>query len=80
MERVAISDWRTWKVDKINENIPMMITIEGVDTFLLDRPENIIVVSDLHPRVRNRLKALEYKARAGMAGFQPTPPPVPVSA
>ena len=80
MERVAISDWRTWKVAQINENLPLMITIEGVDAFLIDRPENIIVVSDLHPRVRNNLKALEYRARAGMAGFQPTTSPVQVQA
>ena len=46
--------------------LPLEVLYDGELAFVLCNVEDVIVVSDLHIRVRNMLKALEKKARGGM--------------
>jgi len=46
--------------------MPCILTFNGEPVALVAAPEDVIIVSDLHPRVRNTLRAQEKRARAGM--------------
>lgn len=51
---------------KIAKYLPATITVDGETKFIICNKDDVIVTKDLHIRVRNMLKALEKKARAGM--------------
>ena len=51
---------------RIKDYLPLTVLVESVPTFVLNNNEDVIVVSDLHIRVRNMLRAQEKRARAGM--------------
>lgn len=67
MNQMNWSTLRRMNAAEIKQNIPAEILFEGEVLCVLASIEDMIVVSDLHPRVRNSLKALERKARGGMA-------------
>jgi len=66
MNKIALSKLRTFKVGNIKRLLPAVVTVDTEDVFVISNAEDVIVVSDLHPRVRNQLRAQEKKARAGM--------------
>ncbi len=66
MNIISIGDIRRLGVKALKELIPAIVTIEGRDEFVIETPDNMIALSDLHPRVRIMLKNMENKARAGM--------------
>jgi len=66
MNILPISMIRQKKVDEVLALLPIKITSDGEIVAVMAKPDDIIVVQDLHPRVRNMLKALEAKARMGM--------------
>ena len=66
MRTIALSDFRRYGKDEVTNLLPILITIEGEVKIVAAKPDEIIVLSDLHPRVRTMLKMLERRARAGM--------------
>jgi len=66
MREMSAADFRKATKAVIKSMLPAAITYEGVVEFIACRPEDIIVVSDLHISVRNALKAQEGRIRAGM--------------
>lgn len=51
---------------KIAKLLPATITVDGEPKFIICKEEDVIVIGDHHIRVRNMLKAMDKKARAGM--------------
>ena len=72
MNRITWREVQTTKSSQIAESLPLEVTSSGEVIGYLVRPEDAIVISDLHPAVRAQLKAREALARQGM------PKPVPV--
>lgn len=67
MKHISISEERKLSVEEIKTQMPLAITSDGEPfAYLVDLTE-VIVVSDLHPRVRNMLQMQERRARGGMA-------------
>ncbi len=66
MNIVSWSTFRKMTTDKVAELLPLTIVANGEPFIVLDRPTNIMVLGDLHIRVRNMLRAMETRARAGM--------------
>lgn len=52
--------------EELLTNLPLLITYENEPLVYVAKPEDVIPLTDLHPRVRTMLKALEAKARVGM--------------
>ena len=66
MQQMAISEFRSAGWVRLKSLLPVEILVDGKVEAVLCRDEDVIVVSTLHPRVRNMLKAMEKRARAGM--------------
>lgn len=66
MKRISISEERKLGVEEIKKLMPLAITSDNEPFAYLVRLEDVIVVADLHPRVRNMLQMQERRARGGM--------------
>ena len=66
MQRLPMSKLKSMPAQEIEEAVPLMITVDMADRFVLCKPEDIIYIGDLHPRVKNSFKAIEQKVRVGM--------------
>lgn len=66
MNTITFSTFSHTGANKVGKLLPAIITVDGEPAFIIGKAEDIIVISDLHIRVRNMLKALEKRARAGM--------------
>ncbi len=66
MYTVSINNFKKMSRKDVLEKLPLTITYDNEPLVTVDLPENIITISDLHPRVRIMLKAQEGKARMGM--------------
>jgi len=68
MNRISFSDFKRLTVEQISEEglMPMIMTVNGEDTWYIGDEDSIIVLSDLHPNVKIMLRNMELKARAGM--------------
>ena len=53
--------------EKVKSYLPATVTIDGVPLFIISAESDVVVISDLHIRVRNMLKAIENRARIGMS-------------
>jgi len=51
---------------KIGTLLPVAVLVDGESKFVICNKDDVIVLTDLHIRVRNMLRALEKRARAGM--------------
>ena len=51
---------------KVKALCPIMVTVDGEPAFIVCQEEDVILISDLHIRVRNMLRAMEKRARVGM--------------
>jgi len=60
------SDFCRLSIKEIRDLIPFELTADGHQLAIVCKPEDVIVVSDLHIRMRNKLKAQEKRARMGM--------------
>jgi len=69
MNKISFSEFRRLTNFEVKSIVPVIVIVNGEDTYLVDLKENVICTGDLHLRVRNNLHAQEKKARAGM------PPP-----
>ena len=66
MNTISLSEFKALGSAKIKELLPLTIFVDGEPEMVVDKPENVITLSDLHPRVQNRLRGQEQLARAGM--------------
>lgn len=66
MRQIAISAFRTMSREGLKDIIPAEITFDGDVIGAWVDPNEIIYIGDLHPFVRNSLKAKEALARSGM--------------
>ncbi len=66
MREVTFTQFKASSVDEIKALVPAIIIFNCKPLFILAPPEGFIMTSDLHPRVRNMLHAMEKKARVGM--------------
>ncbi len=55
---------------KIKKLLPLEVTVDGEPSYIVCNVADVIVVSDLHIRVRNMLKAQEKRARMGMPAVE----------
>jgi len=66
MYEMTISQFKKATVEELKDKIPIQLISNGEVLATLVNTEEIIVLTDLHPRVRIALKAQEKRARAGM--------------
>ena len=72
MKKIPWGQFTQLKGDDAKKAMPLLITFNAEDWGIFVDPEDVIVVADLHPRVRNMLRMQEKRARIGM------PPPIKV--
>lgn len=46
---------------------PIAVTFDGEVVAYIVKPEDVIIIGDLHPRVKKQFRAQEQKVRRGMA-------------
>ena len=66
MNIIPLSEIKRLSVVEIEKLIPIIISTDGNARWVLCETEDIIVVGDLHPAMRNILRAKEKLARMGM--------------
>jgi len=66
MKTITWSELMRQGAGKIAKSLPVEVTVDGDPKFIINKVGDVIVISDLHIRVRNMLRALEKRARAGM--------------
>ena len=66
MKVLPISELRRLSGTEMKDAAPIIVTIEGKEELILAGINDVIVINDLHPRLRNRFKAMEKRARIGM--------------
>jgi hypothetical protein len=52
--------------ERLSQNLPLTIMVNCEPAFIIDRIDNVIPLSDMHPRMKNILRQLENRARMGM--------------
>lgn len=67
MKQISISEFRKLSVEEIKAQMPLAITSDKELVAYVVELESVIIISDLHPRVRNMLQMQERRARGGMA-------------
>jgi len=60
------SEFKNTSAENIKKLMPIGLTVNGEIFAVVSPSDGVIVVSDLHPRVRNMLRQQELRARAGM--------------
>ncbi len=58
--------YRNKPIAEVLAVLPLEVLSNGEVAFILSKAEDVITLSDLHPRVRHQIKGQEQKARAGM--------------
>ncbi len=66
MKVVPVSEWRKLVGEELKEALPAILTHNGGIFAVIAAPEDVIILSDLHPRLRIQFRALEQRARKGM--------------
>ncbi len=69
MNTITGAQFRRLSQEGMMSSLPLIITHNDNPTAVVARPEDVVILSDLHPRMRNMIKAMEKRARMGM------PPP-----
>ena len=60
------SEFKNTTAENIKKLMPIGLTVNGEIFAVVSPSDGVIVVSDLHPRVRNMLRQQELRARSGM--------------
>jgi len=72
MKTIKWGNFKALRADVAKEMLPLTVTVDGEPMFVVGNIDNIIVLDDLHIRVKNTLKAQEKRARMGMPKATPT--------
>lgn len=66
MKTIKWADFKgSMRVGDLLAQMPVYLTSDGEVKALIDDPKNIVTLSDLHPRIQQRIRALVELARAG---------------
>ena len=68
---IPFGEFRKLTVDEIKKSAPFVVTAQGEPFGFFATAADFIFVGDLHPRVRNNLRAQENLARMGMPKLEP---------
>ena len=66
MKKISIGEFRRLNVAKIRSMLPFVVTIEGTEEFIAEKPDMALALSDLHPNVQRQLRAQYNKVRFAM--------------
>lgn len=66
MNKMAKGEFARLTVKEMKKLMPLIVHVEGENFAIFARPEDIIYIGDMHPRVKNFLRARERLARVGM--------------
>lgn len=66
MNTVNVSVFRSLTVEKMRGLMPFTLLADGEPIAVVSKAEDVIVISDMHPRVRIQFKAKEAMIRRGM--------------
>ena len=66
MNVLPISEIRKRTVGELQELMPLKMLADGEPFAILVKPNDVIVLADLHPAVRYKLRAREQLARSAM--------------
>jgi len=66
MIRMTYAQFRNIGTGRIKAVLPIELTADGEPFAVVSKPEDVIVIKDMHPRVLHMLRAIELKARMGM--------------
>ena len=66
MNTINVSVFRSLTVEKMREAMPFTLLADGEPIAVVSKAEDVIVISDMHPRVRIQFKAKEAVIRRGM--------------
>lgn len=64
MYEIPYSEFRKLNITEIQSHLPMTLTRDGVPCAVLGSIDNIIVLDDVHPRMKTRLISLYKLTRA----------------
>jgi len=66
VREVSLSEFRRLTVKEIKASLPLKVTADGQLIAYIVNLDDVIVINDLHPRVKTRLQMMERQARRGM--------------
>jgi len=66
MRKMNVGEFRRLSKEGMEEVAPVELLFEGEPIGLFVKKDDVMVISDLHIRVRNRFKAQEAIVRMGM--------------
>jgi len=66
MKEMSLSEFRRLTVQESKDVLPLILTAEGTPFAVIGKIDELIILSDLHIRVQNQLRALEQKVRLSM--------------
>lgn len=52
--------------DKLMSVLPLTVIVRDKPAFVIDKVGEVICLSDMHPRMKNMIRAMENRARMGM--------------
>lgn len=62
MNVLSWSKLREFRAPAILENMPLYLTVDGVIRAVVVNPEDCLVLDDIHPVMKNRIKGMYRKA------------------
>ena len=68
MNRISKVDFARLTAEEQARVTPVLLTADNVPYAVVGKIDEIIILSDLHPRIRRNFKAMEEKVRVGMPG------------
>lgn len=66
MKTITFGEMKRMDGEEFKALMPVTITFNGEAIAIMDKPENVIVVGDLHPRVRDQFLAKSKFIRTSM--------------
>ena len=66
MNKISRAEFDKLSGEEAKKVMPVVLTLNGQPMAICLEPKDAIFLGDLHPRVRNMLKAMEARARVGM--------------
>lgn len=67
MNTMPVSEFKKLTVKQMLNILPIVLTADGKSFgVVIGQLKDVVVIGDLHPRVRNRFRAMEEKVRRGM--------------
>lgn len=66
MNIMSFRELKRITVDRLSSIIPVILTVNGVEMFLVEHKDQVIAIGDMHPIAKGQLRARENLIRMGM--------------